>query len=261
MDLKMYQVDAFADKLFEGNPAAVCPLEKWLSDDQMQSIAMENNLSETAFYVPTQTGYHIRWFTPTNEVELCGHATLASAYVLFNVMGFKEDYIEFQSRSGILTVTKKNEWLVMDFPAQPPVSCDMPDAIVRAFSDRPAQCLKSEDYLVTFDYEAQVISAIPNLAALTELGLRAVIITAPSAQYDFVCRVFAPKYGIAEDPVTGSAFTQLAPFWSTKLGKSSLFAKQVSMRGGEVTCELVGDRVLISGKAVMYLEGIVQIED
>ncbi len=260
MKIPLYQIDAFASKLFEGNPAAVCPLDKWLPDEIMQSIAAENNLSETAFFVPRGNGFHIRWFTPANEVDLCGHATLAAAYILFNTLGYKKDKIEFDSKSGILTVTKDNEWLVMDFPAQPPVSCDIPEEIIKAFNIEPIECLKSEDFIVVFEREIDIESAHPDFGQLIKLDLRGVIITAKSSRYDFVARFFAPKYGIPEDPVTGSAYTQLAPYWVSKIGPKRFSVKQMSSRGGELTCELVGDRVLISGRAVKYLEGTIKIE-
>ncbi len=260
MEITLYQIDAFASKLFEGNPAAVCPLDAWLPDEIMQSIAAENNLSETAFFVPKGNDYHIRWFTPVSEVDLCGHATLAAAYVLFNILGYKEDKIEFDSKSGILTVAKDNEWLVMDFPAQPPVSCDIPEEIIKAFNIEPIECLKSEDFIVVFEREIDIESAHPDFGHLIKLDLRGVIITAKSSRYDFVARFFAPKYGIPEDPVTGSAYTQLAPYWVSKIGPKRFSVKQMSSRGGELTCELVGDRVLISGRAVKYLEGTIKIE-
>ena len=259
MEISLYQIDAFASKLFEGNPAAVCPLDEWLSDDIMQSIAAETNLSETAFFVPTDNGFHIRWFTPVSEVDLCGHATLAAAYVLFNILGYKKDKIEFDSKSGILAVTKANEWLVMDFPAQPPVLCDIPKEIVEAFNTVPIECLKSEDFVVVFEREIDIESANPDFEQLKKLDSRGVIITAKSTRYDFVAQVFAPKYGIPEDPVTGSAYTQLAPYWATKLGKKKFKAKQMSLRGGELYCEIFGDRVLISGKAAKYMEGKITI--
>jgi PhzF family phenazine biosynthesis protein len=260
MEITLYQIDAFASKLFEGNPAAVCPLGAWLSDEIMQSIAAENNLSETAFLVSKGNGYHIRWFTPTSEVDLCGHATLASAYVLFNILGYKKDKIEFDSKSGILAVTKANEWLVMDFPSQPPVSCDIPKEIIKAFDRAPIECLKSEDFVVVFEREIDIESANPDFEQLKKLDLRGVIITAKSTRYDFVARFFAPKYGIPEDPVTGSAYTQLAPYWASRMGSKRFSVKQVSSRGGELTCEVVDDRVLISGKAIKYLEGKIKIE-
>ncbi len=255
MEISLYQIDAFASKLFEGNPAAVCPLDEWLPDDTMQAIAAENNLSETAFFVPTGSGFHIRWFTPVSEVDLCGHATLASAYVLFIILGHQNDRIEFKSKSGLLAVTRENEWLVMDFPAQPPEPCEVPREIAAAFAASPAESLKSEDYMVVFEREADIKSAAPDFELLKKLDLRGVIITAKSDRYDFVARFFAPQYGIPEDPVTGSAYTQLTPYWASKTGKKKFRAKQLSPRGGELTCELRNDRVLIAGKAIKYMEG------
>ena len=226
----------------------------------MQAIAAENNLSETAFFVPQGDGFHIRWFTPASEVDLCGHATLATAYALFNILGYKKDKIEFDSKSGLLIVTKDNERIVMDFPAQPPVLCDIPKEIEKAFDIAPIECLKSEDYIVVFKRETDIESAKPDLGQLVKLDLRGIIITAKSSQYDFIARFFAPKYGIPEDPVTGSAYTQLAPYWASKFGLKRFSVKQVSSRGGELTCEIVGNRVLISGKAIKYLEGKINIE-
>lgn len=260
MKLSLYQIDAFASKLFEGNPAAVCPLDEWLPDKTMQCIAEENNLSETAFFVPKDSGFHIRWFTPKGEVDLCGHATLATAYVLFDMLGYQRDTVEFESRSGLLLVARKNEQLVMDFPAQPPVLCDMPKEIEKAFDRTPIECLKSEDYLVVFGNEIDVESAKPDMGQLVKLDLRGVIITAKSSRYDFIARFFAPKYGIPEDPVTGSAYTQLAPYWAAKIGSKRFRAKQVSSRGGELVCEIANDRVLISGQAVKFFEGKINIE-
>jgi PhzF family phenazine biosynthesis protein len=260
MEISLYQVDAFASKLFEGNPAAVCPLDEWLSDEVMQSIAAENNLSETAFFVPVGNGFHIRWFTPKSEVDLCGHATLASAYVLFNLLGYKRDMIEFNSKSGILGVTRDNELLTMDFPAQPPVSCDIPEEIIKAFHVEPIECLKSEDLIVVFERETDVESANPDFSQLMKLDLRGVAITAKSNYWDFVARFFAPKYGIPEDPVTGSAYTQLVPYWASKIGSKRFRVKQVSSRGGELTCQIADDRVYISGKAIKYLEGKIKVE-
>ncbi len=259
MEISLYQIDAFASKLFEGNPAAVCPLDAWLPDDVMQCIAAENNLSETAFFVPTGDGFHIRWFTPVSEVDLCGHATLASAYVLFNILAYKNDKIKFDSKSGTLAVTKDDEWLVMDFPAQPPVPCDMPEEIVKAFNTVPNECLISEDYIVVFESESDIESAEPDFEQLKKLDLRGVVITAKSTRYDFVARFFAPNYGIPEDPVTGSAYTQLAPYWASKTGQKRFSVRQMSSRGGELICEISGDRVFISGKAVKYLEGKIKI--
>ncbi len=260
MEISLYQIDAFASKLFEGNPAAVCPLDEWLPDEIMQSMAQENNLSETAFFVPKDNGFHIRWFTPTSEVDLCGHATLASAYVLFNLLGYEKDKIEFDSRSGMLAVAKNNEWLIMDFPAQPPVSCDIPKEIIKAFDTVPIECLKSEDYIVVFKRETDIKLAQPDFEQLKKLDLRGVIITAKSSGYDFIARFFAPKFGVPEDPVTGSAYTQLAPYWASRIGPKRFNVKQVSSRGGELSCEMVDDRVFISGKAIKYLEGKIKIK-
>ncbi len=259
MEISLYQIDAFASDLFTGNPAAVCPLDEWLSDETMQAIAAENNLSETAFFVPMDNGFHIRWFTPVSEVDLCGHATLASAYVLFDILKYPKDKIDFASRSGTLSVTRDGDWFVMDFPAQPPVPCDIPAEIIQAFDATPVECLKSEDYVVVFEREADIESANPDFELLKKLDLRGVTITAKSTRYDFVARFFAPQYGIPEDPVTGSAYTQLAPYWAAKTGLKKFRAKQLSPRGGELTCEIADDRVLIAGKAVKYLEGKIDI--
>ena len=259
MELNLYQIDAFTDTPFRGNPAAVIPLETWLPDNTMQSIAEENNLSETAFFVPKVEGFHLRWFTPKTEVDLCGHATLAAAYVLFDILGHNKERIEFESKSGILTVLKKDDLLVMDLPAQTPVPCNVPYEIVKAFDRTPIECLRSEDYIVVFETESDILSIKPDIAYLQKLDLRGVIITAKSRQYDFVSRFFAPKHGIDEDPVTGSAHTQLIPYWARKLDKTKMKAKQVSHRGGELVCELRNDRVLISGKAVKFLEGKIEL--
>jgi len=259
MKLKLYQIDAFASNVFEGNPAAICPLDEWLPDGLMQSIAAENNLSETAFFVKNKTGYEIRWFTPTTEVDLCGHATLASAFVIFSILNEQYNEIHFDSKSGVLSVKQDNDMLVMNFPAQPITPCETPIAINKSFAVQPNQCARREDYVLIFDNEADVINASPDIAQLAQLDLRGVVITAPSNQYDFVVRFFAPKYGINEDPVTGSAFTQLAPYWAEVLCKQQLHAKQVSQRGGEVTCAVEGNRVVIAGKAVQYMEATIEV--
>jgi len=237
MELTLYQIDAFANNVFEGNPAAICPLNEWLSDELMQKIATENNLSETAYIIPDENGYKIRWFTPAHEVKLCGHATLAAAYVIFNIIGFKEKNISFSSKSGILTVEKDEEWLEMNFPSQEPKYCETPEIIERAFNKKPLECLRNEDYIVVFENEEDIINAKPDLSLLEKLDLRGIAITSSSKKYDFISRFFAPKYGINEDPVTGSAFTQLIPYWAKKFNKKEMLAKQVSKRGGEVRCE------------------------
>ena len=253
MKLKLYQVDAFASEVFKGNPAAICPLTSWLPDAVMQNIAAENNLSETAFFVPNNNGFHIRWFTPASEVDLCGHATLAAAHVIFHELDYKKSEIEFETKSGPLFVKQDKYGLQLNFPNQKPVPCEPPKAITRAFSESAIQCLKSEDYILVFEHEETVKNLQPNFSELSTLDLRGVVITARSEKFDFVSRCFAPKYGINEDPVTGSTFTELAPYWAEVLSKNSLHAKQVSERSGEVFCELQEDRVLISGRCILYM--------
>ena len=259
MKLHMYQVDAFASKVFTGNPAAVVPLENWLEDDLMQRIACENNLSETAFFVQEGEKYHIRWFTPTSEVAMCGHATLASAFVLFHELGYKNEKIVFSSKSGDLIVKQVAEMIEMDFPLQSIKRCEAPEAILKAFNSEVQECFVSMDYIVVFEHEKDVENLEVDLQSLKGLDARGVIVTAKSKKYDFVCRFFAPKYGVSEDPVTGSAFTQLATYYSQVLQKESFHAKQVSQRGGEVFCRVEGERVFISGCAVKYLEGSIDV--
>jgi len=259
MKQKIYQIDAFATKPFEGNPAMVSPLEYWISDGLMQQIAQENNLSETAFFVKEDGVYHLRWFTPKSEVDMCGHATLASAYVLFECMDYDEETIIFSTKSGELKVWKEQNRYVMDFPMQSIEHCDISKQIENAFSIKPVATFASMDYIVVFENEEEVLCAKPDLPCLNELDLRGVCITAKSKQYDFVTRFFAPKYGVDEDPVTGSAFTQLLSYWGEVLGKDMFVAKQVSARGGEVYCQIVDNRVTISGSAVKYLEGEIEI--
>jgi PhzF family phenazine biosynthesis protein len=257
--LTLYQIDAFAENLFEGNPAAVIPLREWLTDELMQNLAAENNLSETAFFVAAKEGYHIRWFTPCYEVDLCGHATLASAFVIFNHLGFSGKAINFQSKSGLLKVEKKGNQYELDFPVQKVTVCDTTAEIINTFGKSPKQSFEAEDYLLVFDDEDFVRSVTPDFEAIRKLDKRAVIITARSKSYDFVSRFFIPEYGINEDPVTGSSFTSLAPYWASVLNKKKFKARQVSARGGNVNCELVGDRVKISGTAVDYMKGVITI--
>jgi len=259
MQLKIYKIDAFAKKVFEGNPAAVISLEEWLDDALMQKIALENNLSETAFFVKEDEKFHIRWFTPTSEVDMCGHATLASAFVLFEILNYKNDTLVFSSKSGDLRVRRDTEMFVLDFPLQEISTCQVPHAIAEAFEVQPKECYKSMDYLLVFENEEDILNAKPNFEKLKNIDARGVIITAKSKEYDFVCRFFASKVGIDEDPVTGSAFTQLVPYWSEVLNKNEFRAKQVSQRGGEVFCRLVGKRVEIAGYAVKYLEVVIEI--
>ncbi len=257
MELPFYQVDAFAEKAFEGNPAAICPLDFWLDDSLMQAIAMENNLSETAFFVKKGDDYELRWFTPTKEVDLCGHATLASAFVLFEKLGFEGEEIVFHTKSGLLKVVKRGSQFIMDFPKQEPVVCEtIPQALNEAFSQKPSEVLTHSDYIVIFEDDTDIETMEVDLDKLKTLDLRGVCISAKfGAEYDFVSRMFAPNYGIDEDPVTGSAYTQLMPYWSQRLNKNKLRSKQVSSRGGVVTCELQGDRVFLSGSALCCIEG------
>lgn len=259
--MKFYQINTFTNKMFKGNPAVVYPLKEWLSDELMQNIAMEHNLSETAFFIKEDKRFHIRWFTPTTEVEMCGHATLATAYVMFEEFGFGGKTIVFNSKSGLLNVSKEKGLYVLDFPIQKLEKCDTPKEILEAFEVEPLACYKAMDYLVIFENEKEVEEAKPNLEQLKKLdaSTRGVIVSAKSEEYDFVNRFFAPNVGVDEDPVTGSAFTQLVPYWSEVLGKDTFHAKQVSKRGGEVSCELRGDRVLISGSAVCCLVGKISL--
>ena len=262
MKLPIYQVDAFTGKVFGGNPAAVCPLDTWLPDATLQGIAAENNLAETAFFVPRNDGgFDLRWFTPTIEMDLCGHATLAAAFVLFTEQNFAGDAIEFYSRSGILRVSRESEILTLDFPSRSPQPCDAPEALVRGLGAQPADVLKSRDYFAVFKTAAEVQSLRPNFAALKTLDSLGIIATAPGEDCDFVSRFFAPQAGVDEDPVTGSAHCTLIPYWSQRLGKNKLFARQISQRGGELFCELAGDRVHIGGKAVLYLRGEIVLDD
>lgn len=259
MKIDIYQVDAFASRPFEGNPAAVCPLEEWLPEKTMQSIALENNLSETAFFVQEQGGLRIRWFTPAAEVDLCGHATLASAWVLFNRLEFGEETIRFESNSGPLEVSREGNRLVLDFPAQPPRSCATPAGLAEALGAAPSECLEYVDLLAVFDNPDDVRCMAPDTGALSGLDYRGIIVTAAGGGYDFISRFFAPAVGVAEDPVTGSAHTKLTPYWAGRLGKRQLRARQVSARGGDLWCELEGDRVRIAGRAVPYLEGRIEV--
>jgi len=259
MKIKQYQVDAFASRVFEGNPAAVCPLDAWLPDELMQAIAGENNLSETAFFVPEGNGFRLRWFTPVAEVDLCGHATLASAHVILNILGHKSDRVEFETRSGLLSVERDGEMLAMDFPAQPPQPCETPRELIVGLGAEPVEVLAAADYIAVFDNEDAVLALAPDFDILHELVLRGVCVTAPGKRVDFVSRFFAPKLGIPEDPVTGSAHCELAPYWSSRLDKDELTARQVSKRGGDVRCRLMGDRVLLSGQAMTFMVGEIDI--
>lgn len=254
MRLRQFQVDAFASRPFQGNPAAVCPLERWPDDTLLQAIATENNLSETAFFVPCNAGFELRWFTPTAEVDLCGHATLATAHVLFEQRAHAESTIAFTTRSGDLFVTRDGDDLCMDFPASRPVPCDAPANLSDGTGAQPIATLAAEDYIAVFDNEADVRAIEPDPVALARLDRRGVIVTAPGHDVDFVSRFFSPKYGIPEDPVTGSAHCALTPYWAERLGKDRLTAAQLSARGGDIRCELQGERVILAGRAVTVME-------
>lgn len=257
---KLYQVDAFTDKLFGGNPAAIVPLESWLADDVMQRIAAENNLSETAFFVPVAGGYHLRWFTPGIEVDLCGHATLATAHVLFEHLGFSGQQLTFMSRSGPLYVVRAEKGYRMDFPADFAETVSPPEVLVKALGVLPLEVRRGkEDYLVIYPDESTVAGLEPDFRVLMELEGRGVVTTAPGYYLDFVSRCFFPNAGIDEDPVTGSAHTLMTPYWAEKLQKKTLQARQISKRGGDLTCTLEGDRVFLEGEAVSYLEGTFKI--
>jgi len=261
MKYTIYQVDAFAEKVFQGNPAAVVPLEDWLEDKLMQEIAMENNLSETAFFVKTDAGYHIRWFTPEFEIDLCGHATLASAYIIKNFVEPHLAEINFTTqKAGALRAMAKDGIYTLDFPSRMPQPCQTPGQLLKSLGITTAvEVLKSRDYFVVLPNEDAVKNADPDFTLIKELDSVGVIVTAKGQSADVVSRCFYPGAGIPEDPVTGSAHCNIVPYWSEKLGKSKLFCKQLSQRGGDLHCELQGDRVLMSGKCVLYLEGEINV--
>lgn len=254
--MKIYQVDAFTDHLFGGNPAAVCPLEQWLPDSLLQQIAMENNLAETAYFVKEGEDYHIRWFTPSTEVDLCGHATLASAFVLFQYEGYTKDRIRFQSRSGLLTVARKGELLSLDFPVDRMEPVGLFAELTAGLDTRPVKVFKGRtDYMLVYEREQDILDLKVDFRKLVLVEARGIIVTAPGKEVDFVSRFFAPKSGIDEDPVTGSAHTTLMPYWSGVLGKTRLTAMQLSPRRGWLQCELAGERVEISGYAKLFMRG------
>jgi PhzF family phenazine biosynthesis protein len=256
MELKIYQVDAFADQVFSGNPAAVVPLENWLPGEVLQNIALENNLSETAFFVYEPEGLRIRWFTPASEVNLCGHATLGTAHILFNHLNFHANIIEFNSRSGLLKVKKSGDLLWLDFPASKLTQIEIPENLKKAVDSSPKECWHGrDDFMLIFEDEQTIRSINPDFTEISKSECRGLIVTAKGEKVDFVSRFFAPKVGVNEDPVTGSAHTMLIPYWSEKLGKKEMTARQVSKRSGNLKCINYGERVKIGGKAVTYLEG------
>lgn len=256
MRLPIHQIDAFAERPFAGNPAAVMPLEAWLPDDLMQSIAAENNLSETAFLVKEATGWRVRWFTTVSEVDLCGHATLASAWLILNELEPGSLEVRFQSRSGELVVIREGDSLVLDFPARPGLPRpDLIEAAAAALGARPLEVRLARDLMAIFGEEAEVRCLTPDFKAMAQLPGMGVLASAPGITHDFVSRCFFPGDGVPEDPVTGSAHCTLIPYWAERLGKAELSAFQASARGGQLACRLAGDRVLIGGRAVKVLEG------
>jgi PhzF family phenazine biosynthesis protein len=259
MRIPIYQIDAFTDQLFKGNPAAVCLLESWPEDHILQSIAAENNLSETAFCLPENKHFALRWFTPQAEIDLCGHATLASAYVIMKYVDSSLKKVSFETKSGILSVERENDLLAMDFPARPASPSQAPPELLKGLGMQPQEVFRSRDYLVVFDNEAIVRDLIPDMRLLEQVDCTGVIVTAPGDTTDFVSRFFAPKVGIPEDPVTGSSHCTLIPYWAERLGKSRLTAAQLSERGGALVCEDRNGRVKIAGKGVAYLEGMINI--
>ncbi len=257
MRIPYYHVDAFASERFRGNPAGVCLLESWLPDEAMLAIAAENRHSETAFVVPHGEEHDLRWFTPVLEVSLCGHATLATAHVLLAELG-RPGPARFQSRSGPLTVARQGDLLVLDFPARASAPCPEPEGLACALGRPPLQVRKARSYLAIYASPADILALQPDMQALAALDARAVIVTAPGDEVDFVSRFFAPRQGIPEDPVTGSAHCTLVPYWSARLGKRTLTARQLSARGGELWCEDCGERVHIGGRAVTYMRGEIE---
>jgi PhzF family phenazine biosynthesis protein len=260
MPLPYFQVDAFTSRVFGGNPAGVCPLDAWLPEATLQSIAAENNLSETAFLVGRDGRYELRWFTPTVEVDLCGHATLAAAFVVFHELGFTGSRVSFQTKIGELGAVRDGDHIVLDFPAWPAQRCaEVPALLADALGWLPRELFKTRDFLAVFSSEEEILSLRPDPALLARLDCLGVICTAPGSDCDFVSRFFAPGAGVPEDPVTGSAHSTLIPYWSERLGKSQLFARQLSTRRGELFCEYRGERVGIGGHARLYSRAQIEI--
>jgi PhzF family phenazine biosynthesis protein len=261
MNLSIFQADAFTDELFRGNPAAVVPLTQWLPDKLMQNIAMENNLSETAFFIPGDGCFHMRWFTPTTEVSLCGHATLAAAHILFNHLDFSEETIRFQTKSGLLTVSRHENLLFLDFPAAHLISIPTPKGLTAGLGLRPLEVWHSGEYLMAvYKNENEIRQIIPDYPILRKLPYLGINVTAIGDSVDIVSRFFAPSVGINEDPVTGSAHTLMIPFWHQRLGRTRFISHQISKRGGILNCEYLDDRVKIGGKAVTFMVGSLRVE-
>lgn len=260
MELTIYQVDAFTNQLFKGNPAAIVPLDTWLPDELMQDIAQENNLAETAFFVPEDKGYRLRWFTPGIEVDLCGHATVATAHVLYEHLGYDQAEIEFQSRSGILTVGKRDSQYSLNFPTDELTKIENAPHLIDAIGMTPVEIYQGKtDWMLVLEEQSQIENLKPDFRKIAEAGGRGTIVTAPGNEVDFVSRCFFPQSGVDEDPVTGSAHTSLTPYWAKRLGKNVLTAKQLSRRGGDLKLEFKGDRTEIKGEAITYLVGKIYI--
>ena len=265
MNIPLFQIDAFSATVFSGNPAAVCPLPRWLDEEKLQSIAEENNLSETAFFVHRENDYELRWFTPSIEVQLCGHATLASAFVIWEYLGNQSEVIRFQTRSGELQVRRDADLISMSFPVLAAVPCETPRKLVEGLGSSPQETWTTSpsgqpgNFMVVYGVEDQVRNLLPNFHLLQQLGSMGVVVTAPGDGADFVSRYFAPSFGVPEDPVTGSSHCTLVPYWADRLGKNRLHARQVSSRGGELFCRYASERVIIAGKAVCYLEGKIRL--
>ena len=267
VNIKMYQVDAFTDQLFGGNPAAICPLDKWLPDSVMQNIAAENNLSETAFFVSNSSsnGYELRWFTPELEIDLCGHATLATAHIIFTELSPSKEEINFQTKKAgelIVTRQKDNALYTLNFPARPGAKVNLPHGLLSALHSDvpPVEVYQARDCMLVYENESEVKQLSPDFLALAKIdAVLIVIVTAPGDEVDFVSRVFAPRAGVFEDPVCGSAHCTLIPYWAERLGKKQLHTHQISARKGELWCEDQGERVLMSGRAVTYLKGEIYV--
>ncbi len=259
MEVRFYQIDAFTDRVFGGNPAGVCFLDEWVADAILKNVAAENNLPETAFLVGTGNHYELRWFTPEVEIDLCGHGTLASAFAVFQFIQPDLERVDFRTKGGPLSVKRARDLLIMDFPARRPEPCPPPDGLDQILGAPHSQTLRSRDLVVVYETEEQIRGLSPDLGRLARLDFFGVIVTAPGRSCDFVSRFFAPGAGIPEDPVTGSAHCSLIPYWSERLGKKELRALQLSKRGGELSCVDQGERVAIGGKAATYLTGTIRI--
>ncbi len=260
MKIPLYVVDAFTRKVFGGNPAAVCPLEAWPEDALMRQVAMENNLSETAFFAAEGDGYRLRWFTPAVEIDLCGHATLASAFVIFNYLDLAADSVTFKTLSGALVARREGERIALDFPARPAAPADAPADLLDGLGARPREVLRSSvDYMAVYETEDEVRSLRPDMALISKVEARGVIATAPGRDSDCASRYFAPRVGVAEDPVTGAAHCTVVPYWAAKLGRRDIRARQVSARGGELFCQDQGERIRLAGHAARYSEGFLYL--